>query len=156
MKTCFKCKEAKALDGFYTHKMMADGYLNKCKECAKADEKARRAGSGRERMLSYDRARSMREDRVAARAIYQQTEAGKSAHARAASKYAERHPDRYSARNILNAAVRDKKLKPWTACALPECCAKPQAHHPDYSRPLDVVWLCPSHHKQAHALIGSV
>ena len=30
------------------------------------------------------------------------------------------------------------------------CGDKSEAHHPDYSRPLDVVWLCPSHHKQAH------
>lgn len=26
-----------------------------------------------------------------------------------------------------------------------------QAHHPDYSKPLEVIWLCPSHHKQLHA-----
>ena len=32
------------------------------------------------------------------------------------------------------------------------CGEKAEAHHPDYSRPLDVVWLCSSHHKQAHAL----
>jgi hypothetical protein len=25
-----------------------------------------------------------------------------------------------------------------------------QAHHEDYSRPLDVVWLCPTHHKARH------
>lgn len=31
-------------------------------------------------------------------------------------------------------------------------CSKPEAHHPDYANPLDVVWLCPAHHKQAHAL----
>jgi hypothetical protein len=33
---------------------------------------------------------------------------------------------------------------------------KPEAHHPDYSAPLDVVWLCSAHHKQAHALINAV
>ena len=27
---------------------------------------------------------------------------------------------------------------------------KAQAHHEDYSRPLDVIWLCPQHHAQLH------
>lgn len=26
-----------------------------------------------------------------------------------------------------------------------------EAHHPDYSKPLDVIWLCRSHHVQLHA-----
>lgn len=25
------------------------------------------------------------------------------------------------------------------------------AHHEDYSKPLDIVWLCPKHHKERHA-----
>lgn len=27
------------------------------------------------------------------------------------------------------------------------------AHHKDYSKPLEVTWLCPFHHKQAHKVI---
>lgn len=30
------------------------------------------------------------------------------------------------------------------------CGARAEAHHPDYHKPLDVVWLCPLHHKEAH------
>lgn len=62
-------------------------------------------------------------------------------------------PDRNRARTALGNAVRDRRVIPWPVCAIPECDDKPQAHHPDYDRPLDVVWLCQSHHKQAHALI---
>jgi CRISPR/Cas system-associated protein Cas5 (RAMP superfamily) len=52
-------------------------------------------------------------------------------------------------RRIVRHAVRDGKIK-----KLPceNCGAKKivHAHHPDYSKPLQVQWLCPPHHMELH------
>ena len=35
------------------------------------------------------------------------------------------------------------------------CCSKDsQGHHPDYNSPLQVIWLCASHHKDWHTKHG--
>ena len=150
-KQCFKCGETRPLTEFYPHPQMADGHLNKCKFCCQQYSLDHR----RERIeyyRAYDRARAMEPHRVSARQAYMQTDRGRRAHGRATKKYDDLSPKRKHAGQKVNNAIRDGKLTPWPVCALPECNRKPQAHHPDYDSPLDVVWLCHAHHKQAHAL----
>lgn len=145
MKICTECRTPKPFTEFYGTPPTA-----KCKECTKAKANAYRAAN-LEKVKAYDRARSSLPHRVAARTEYQSTNAYSASHSAANARYRKRHPERDIARTALNNAVRDGRVVPWPICAMPECNSKPEAHHPDYSKPLDVVWLCDAHHKQAHA-----
>lgn len=136
MKTCFKCKQQKELSLFYKHKMMADGYLNKCIDCTKQYEKERRQGENRNYILEYDRKRSKNPERISRNKTY-------------TSYYRLFNEKRYKAHNAVNNAIRDGRLQK-LPCFV--CGGKSEAHHPDYDRPLDVVWLCSSHHKQTHSI----
>jgi len=59
-----------------------------------------------------------------------------------------RYPEKEQARRIVQAAVRSGFLVKGNC----EVCgdAKSQAHHEDYSKPLEVMWLCALHHKEKH------
>lgn len=147
MKRCFKCGIEKPLADFYRHPMMADGRLNKCKDCARRDVRSNRAAKiGQYR--AYDKARAVLPQRRAVRDAYAKTPAGKAAHARSLKSDRERSPEKQHARNLLRRAILSGKVTR-LAC---EVCGKPNTHghHTDYSKPLDVQWLCPLHHAQAH------
>jgi hypothetical protein len=128
---------------------MGDGHLNKCIACTKADVTAHRVANI-ERVRAYDRSRSSMPHRMAARKDYQQTPEGRAAHQRALKASALKYPERAKARIKFRNAVRDGKVAVWPICAVPDCQGHPEGHHPDYSAPLAVVWLCNAHHREAH------
>ena len=137
-KRCFKCQCEKPLGAFYKHAMMGDGHLNKCKDCTKTDVKKHRQDN-LERIRSYDRMRSSMPHRISSQVFR-------------TKEYRTKFPERAKANALVGAAVRDGKLKKQPCWV---CGGKAIAHHPDYSRPLDVVWLCQPHHKQTHAIVAN-
>lgn len=60
----------------------------------------------------------------------------------------ERYPEKIRAREIVYNAVRSGKLhrQPCSVCGEQDT----EAHHEDYRKPLDVVWLCRKHHRELH------
>lgn len=56
------------------------------------------------------------------------------------------------ARSAYNKALRDGTLSRGE-CAVCGTTERIHGHHPDYSRPLDVVWLCAKHHAEEHTRI---
>lgn len=130
MKACFKCQRELPLSDFYKHKGMADGHLNKCKSCTKKDSTENR-NENIDRYRKYDRERGNRQ---------------KSGYL---SGYRKKYPNKWKAVCLVNNAIQSGKLfnEPCEACGLEYGV---HAHHDDYSKPLNVRWLCPAHHKQWH------
>lgn len=46
--------------------------------------------------------------------------------------------------------ARHKKMPVRQQCQITECETIGEAHHDDYSKPLDVRWLCKLHHEELH------
>lgn len=135
MKTCFKCGEAKPLSDFYRHSQMSDGHLGKCKECAKADTlENRRSKAGYYK--EYERKRQQTVARREKKAGYWKT-------------WAKKHPNKLRANRKLNYAVSTGRIvkSPCSVCGVD---GPVEAHHEDYGKPLDVVWLCVKHHRALH------
>lgn len=147
-KRCFKCLKIKSLDDFYAHPQMKDSHLNKCKECAKKDVREN-YDKRRDQYLEYDKGRANLPHRVKARQEYMQTEAGKQSHALAVERYNEQNPERKTAVWAVNNAVRDGRLKK-EPCFYCGSTRRIHGHHEDYSKPLDVKWVCAKHHKMIH------
>ncbi len=67
---------------------------------------------------------------------------------------ARRGTPKVKARDAVRAAVRSGRLGKPDHC---ESCVRecnPHGHHRDYSRPLDVEWLCVDCHAEAHRKLG--
>lgn len=151
MKRCTRCGEEKDFTHFQIRRASKDGFTASCKSC----------------LREYDKRRANNPKRVKARKDYAKTEAGKEAARRASRNYNKNHPLRryesckkYKEKNkkksqchgIVAYAVRCGNLKrePCEVCG----CAKSHAHHDDYDKPLDVRWLCDTHHNEWHVKNG--
>ena len=145
-KPCRQCGETKPLSEFYRHSAMPDGHLNQCKECKRAYAREYRQNN-LERVQAYDRERGSMPHRKAA--VKRRAHRYKHKNAEYAARYYSKYPEKYRARNMVNAAIRDGKLKA-RPCEVCGHAVGIHAHHDDYSKPLEVRWLCPKHHGERH------
>ena len=127
---CRACDSEKGDDGFYA------GVPSRCKECHKAAMKVRALTNPR--VQEYDRERAKTPER-------------KEKSARVSRDWRAKHPDAYRAQNKVNNSLRDGKLTkdPCCICGTTE---HVHAHHKDYSKPLDVKWLCAKCHHRIHSV----
>lgn len=132
-KTCRDCRQDKPPVDFY---LTGNGRLmHVCKDCHKRAAHNRRLTNPV--VQEYERRRAKRPERKAlSRSVNK--------------KWREGNPTAYKAQNAVNNALRDGKLMRGP-CSLCGATKHVHGHHRDYTKPLDVVWLCAKCHHRLHA-----
>lgn len=151
MKTCKDCGVHKPLTDYYAHSAMSDGHLSSCKECVKSRVKLHRE-KNIERVRKYDRNRPNHKERVQ-KTLERERQKKKDPEYRAKiaaqkREWQRKNAEKRAAHVLLNNAVRDGRVKklPCVVCGS----ELSEGHHEDYTKPLEVVWLCRKHHAEAH------
>lgn len=139
MRTCKVCSLKKSEQDFYISNKAS------CKECVCKRIKQYRRDDP-EKIRSYDRIRSRSPHR---------REANKVRSARYLDKdykrnWIQRNQEKRSAHILVGNSLKNGSLVRPDQCE--RCGGKctPEAHHEDYSKPLDVDWLCTSCHGERH------
>lgn len=129
------------------------GVNSRCKECHKEQVRLNRAENAEQYRL-YEKMRFKRDPhRSEANKAYAKTDKGKASHAAAVAKRNRNNPVKRAANIILGNAVRDGKVIKLAECS--RCLKTPlrrnlHGHHHDYSKPLDVEWICVECHGLEH------
>jgi hypothetical protein len=94
-----------------------------------------------------------REARVEGARAYSQRPEAKALRDKRHESSINKYPEKESARRLVRNAVSTGKIikpKVCQGCNKEELKHKLHAHHEDYSKPLDVVWLCFGCHRKVH------
>lgn len=129
---------------------MGDGHLNKCKDCTKKDVAERIALKMKD--PDWVEAELERCRIKMARARAEGKELRNPENLRKAKRkwgFRNRHKTRAELRMRRAVKAGIVKKKPCQVCGSKNS----EAHHEDYSKPLEVVWLCDKHHKKRHVEI---
>jgi len=143
MKTCKSCGENKEDSCF-------ERYRYKCKKCTDAYRKAKIDADPEARKRRAFRNRELRELHPERYRSYLKSYRKKNPHAH--SEYRKRWPEKERPRRLFRYAVRVGKITNPHECQKCNTKTFTQAHHPDYAKPYDVIWLCPRCHGIEHAI----
>lgn len=142
-KVCLRCGELQRIAEFYTHPRMADGHLNKCKDCC------RRAAAENPNRRLNDRRRNLKPERKAR--LLSSLRQWAADHPKVDRTQRRTWPERFAARIAVAKAIKAGTLVRGPCERGDDTCrGRIEGHHDDYTRQLDVRWLCKKHHADVH------
>ncbi len=132
MKKCTKCHQLKPKEDFYKQKYGKDFLRASCKLCCNADSK-----------LWFDN--NFIKDGEKGKEWYKDN---KNKRIKSINKWIKNNAHKRQAQEQVHRSIASGKLirKPCAVCNN----TKTDAHHPDYSKPLEVIFLCRKHHIEIH------
>ena len=126
-KKCFKCGEIKPISEFYKHPKTSDGYLNKCKDCAKQDQKDNYfVRSQDDNWMAKERLRNREKDK-------------KNPHRESRQKTRKMFPFGSNVKRMIKSRGID--------------CENKEAHHWNYNAPRSIILLSRKAHRRIHNYI---
>ena len=135
-------------------------HLNKAKLCKKLYQKSKSGKDTKRKYLQTDKGKiaSRRNSKTylqtptgkIKRVEYLKSKQGKLNHLLGSEKYKQQYPERDKAVSLAN-----RKL-PKGNCEVENCNIIGEKHHDDYSKPLEVRYLCMKHHREFHKAVKSV
>lgn len=142
MKACIKCGEIKPIEEFYKNIRIIGGRLNSCKKCCYAYSIVSRNA---QRRRELDRERNSKPERK--KSLKESSSKRKVSNTEKVIRWNNSNPEKAKAHREVTLAIRNFRL-----LKRPCWCGdiKVEAHHEDYSKPLEVIWLCVKHHKAEH------
>lgn len=147
-KKCKRCGVVLPIAYFYAHPMTRDRLSQNCKQCSCGIVRSARARNT-DYYKAFDVARATNKTRAQQRKEYAHSPQGKEGIRKRGAKWRKNNKEKKRCHTIVRAAVRAGKLIKGN-CVL---CGKKLgvcAHHEDYTKPLQVVWLCYKHHNDYH------
>jgi hypothetical protein len=172
MRACIKCEELKELSMFprYKNRRKEWAYTNVCKACTKIHYKDKHYNEHRDACLERSRKQKeenrdgyldylrnyYQENKEKLREnnkLYQKNNRDKANERSRAYRITEEGNMKEKARSRVQTALRNGTLIRPSIC---ECCNQElfvEAHHEDYSKPLEVNWLCKDCHWGRHSYV---
>jgi len=149
MKRCSKCKRYLPINQFNAASKEKDGLKYHCKHCDKAYRKANRS-----RISAYDRKYYIMHKEAKAKASRDRREKKRDFLNAQKRKYAKDNPEKIKAQRAITRAIKSGEISRPEICEICGKSCKPDAHHPDYNKPLEVSWLCRGCHHDVHYFIA--
>lgn len=137
---CSKCGGFFPREGFYVKKGSLLGMVAMCRKCDSATNGTRARNRDDKESTRRSKREHMKRARLADPERFRERE-------RSAKLL---HPERTRARELVQRAVKSGALIRPERCSRCNREGKITGHHPDYSKPLDVIWLCHPCHAQEH------
>ena len=150
---CKGCGGEKPETEFYRHAKMANGRLSYCKTCVK-NRVTRHRENNIEKVREYDRARGLLPERK--KQVKERAWKYEKSRKEILKNDRETNPHKYAARSYVNNGIRRKTIIKPNFCERCHKELKLQAHHEDYSKPAEIVWLCSGCHGERHREINEM